>query len=213
MKYSSLCLVAACLVGVGTLRATPVLTGPAAQCSTFAVDPSNPNDLAIQFAAFSAADFACEAQDKIYSNFVLGGLPDTSTLRIQLQPLVGVDFHTVTFNGNFPASFTLSYDIAIDLAISPLALITAVTGDMSNPTNVGAPSNLKTVFTEGGTTILTSVTALHVTDVYTDGGGAAVSISNTFREDLNNGAPEPWTYAMVGGGFLMLASLRKFRRS
>ena len=227
MKRSLICVFVICLIGAGAVQAAAVLTGPVTPCTTFAVDPSNPNDLAIQFAVFSAADFACEQQDKIYSNFSLGALPGTSTLRIQLQPLTGVDFHTVTFNGNFAADFSLSYDIAIDLSLSPLNLITSVTGDLSNPSNEGAPSNLKTVFTEGGTTIgsltstpnnpgttiLTSVTALHVTDVYTDGGGAAVSISNTFREDLNNGAPEPWTYAMVGGGFLMLASLRKFRRS
>jgi hypothetical protein len=227
MKYSSLCLVATCLLGGGALYAAPILTGPVAQCSTFSVDPSNPNDLAIQYSTFSGATFACEQQDKIYSNFALGALPNTATLRIQLQPLLGVDFHTVTFNGNFGANFALSYDIAIDPTLSPLALITAVTGDISNPSNQGTPSNLKTVFTEGavmigsltsvpgnpGSSIATSVTALHVTDLYTANGGAAVSISNTFREDLHNGAPEPWTYAMVGGGFLLLASVRRIRRA
>lgn len=225
MKRSSLCLSVICLLGAAAVQAAPILSGPVAACSTFAVDPSNPNDLAIQFGVFSTADFACEQQDKIYSNFALGALPATSTLRIQLQPLGLVDFHTVTFNGNFAADFTLSYDIAIDLALSPLNLITSVTGDISNPSNQGTPSNVKTVFSEGGVMIgtLTSVpgnpgsaittanTALHVSDAYSAGGGAAVSISNTFREDLT-AAPETYSYLLVGGGFLLLASLRRIRR-
>jgi hypothetical protein len=226
MKRCFLCVFVICLFGAGAVQAAAILTGPVAQCSTFAVDSTNPNDLAIQFADFSAANFACEQQDKIYSNFSGTGLPDTSTLRIQLQPLTGVDFHTVTFNGNFPTDFSLSYDIAIDLTLSPLALITSVTGDISNPSNVGTPSNLKTVFSEGGvmigsltsvpgnpgTAIATDNTALHVTDVYTASGGAAVSISNTFREDLTAAVPESYSYLLVGGGFLLLASLRRIRR-
>jgi hypothetical protein len=226
MEKSCLCVFVISLLGAGALQATPILSGPVTQCSTFAVDATNPNDLAIQFAAYSAAGFACEQQDKIYSNFALGALPDTTTLRIQLQPLGLVDFHTVTFNGNFAADFSLSYDIAIDLALSPTNLITSVTGDISNPSNVGTPSNLKTVFSEGGVMIgtLTSVpgnpgsaiatanTALHVTDVYSADGGAAVSISNTFREDLTASAPETYSYLLVGGGFLLLASLRRIRR-
>jgi hypothetical protein len=215
-----------CLLGAAAVQAAPILTGPVASCSSFAADPSNPSDLAIQFSVFSAADFACEQQDKIYSNFSLGALPTTATLRIQFQPLGLVDFHTVTVNGNFAADFTLSYDIAIDLALSPLNLITSVTGDISNPSNQGAPSNLKTVSSEGGVTIgsLTSVpgnpgsaiatanTALHVEDVYTASGGATVSISNTFREDLTASAPETYSYLLVGGGFLLLTSLKRIRR-
>jgi hypothetical protein len=226
MKRVFLCVSVICLLGAAAVQAAPILAGPVALCSTFAVNPSNPNDLAIAFGAFSTANFACEQQDKIYSNFNLGALPATSTLRIQLQPLTGVDFHTVTINGNFAADFTFSYDIAIDLALSPTNLITSVTGDISNPSNQGTPSNLKTVFTEGGvligsltsvpgnpgSAIATDVTALHVTDVYTAGGGAAVSISNTFREDLTASAPETYSYLLVGGGFLLLASLRRIRR-
>jgi hypothetical protein len=226
MKRSFSCIFALCLLGAGAVQASPILAGPVAQCSTFAVDATNANDLAIQFGMFSTANFACEQQDKIYSNFSLGALPTASTLRIQLQPLIGVDFHTVTFNGNFATNFTLSYDIAIDLALSPTNLITSVTGDISNPSNQGTPSNLKTVFSEGGvmigsltsvpgnpgTAITTANTALHVTDVYTANGGAAVSISNTFREDLTARTPETYSYLLVGGGFLLLASLRRIRR-
>jgi hypothetical protein len=221
MKRSFLCIFALCLLGAAAVQAAAILGPPVAACSSFAVDPSNPNDLAIQFATYSTAGFACEQQDKIYSNFSLGALPGTATLRIQLQPLGGVDFHTVTFNGNFAADFSLSYDVAIDLKMSPLAEIVQVTGDISNPSNKGTPSNLKSVFSEGGTPIgsLTSVpgnpgaaittaeTALHVADAYTAGGGAAVSISNTFEENLH--VPETYSYLLVGGGFLLLASLRR----
>jgi hypothetical protein len=62
-----------------------------------------------------------------------------------------------------------------------------------------------------GSAIATHNTALHVTDVYSAAGGAAVSISNTFREDLNANAPETYSYLLVGGGFLLLASLRRIR--
>src|ERR1035441_9342938 len=144
MKNRLLCVFVICLLGAVAVQAAAILAPPVKQCSTFAVDPSNPNDLAIQFSMFSPAGFACEQQDKIYSNFSLGALPATATLRIQLQPLTGVDFHTVTVNGNFATDFTLSYDIAIDLTLSPFALITSVTGDISNPSNRGTPSNLKT---------------------------------------------------------------------
>ena len=63
-----------------------------------------------------------------------------------------------------------------------------------------------------GSAITTADTALHVTDAYLAAGGAAVSISNTFREDLTAGAPETYTYLLVGGGFLLLASMRRIRR-
>jgi hypothetical protein len=226
MRKICFCVLVICLLGAGAVQAAPILSGPVAQCSTFAIDSSNPNDLAIQFAVFSAANFACEQQDKIYSNFALGALPTTATLRIQFQPLGPVDFHTVTFNGNFGAPFTVSYDVAIDLSLSPLALITSVTGDISNPSNQGTPNNVKTVFSEGGVMLgtLTSVpgnpgsaiatanTALHATDVYSANGGAVVSLSNTFREDLTASAPEAYSYLLVGGGFLLLASLRRIRR-
>jgi len=186
------------------------------------------NDLIFSFALWSAPNFACEQQDKIYSNFSVGAIPTDSTLRLQLQPIGSLEFHTVTVNGNFGSSFAFSYDIAIDLTINALNRITAVTGDISNPSGQGTPSNLKTVFTEGGANIgsltstagspggaiLLSQTAVHVTDAYSANGGAAVSISNTFRQDLTGGGvPEPVSYTLIGGGLLMLAGLRRVRRS
>lgn len=223
MKKSVLCTFVICLLGAFAVQAAPILAPPVAQCSTLGT--GSPTNLTFAYTAWSSANFACEQQDKIYSNFAPGAIPTDTTLSIQLQPLGGADFHTVTFNGSFMANFLVSYDIAIDLIQSPKALITRVTGDLSNPSNLGTPSNLKTVFTEAGatvgsltsvpgnpgSTIVTSATALHVTDQYTANGGAAVSLSNTFREDLN-AVPEPLSYALVGGGFLFLASLRRIRR-
>jgi hypothetical protein len=224
MKKSCLCTFGICLLGALAVQAAPILAPPVAQCSTLGTGSAN--NLTFTYATWSAATFACEQQDKIYSNFSVGAIPIDTTLSIQLQPLGLVDFHTVTFNGNFGTNFLVSYDIAIDLFQSPKALITLVTGDLSNPSNLGTPSNTKTVFSEAGvmlgsltslpaapgSSIATFNTALHVTDNYLAGAGAAVSISNTFREDLN-AAPETFSYALVGGGFLLLASLRRIRRT
>ena len=227
MRNTFLMTVVACLLGAGALQAIPILGPPVTQCSAIPGVGGSPNDLTFSFAIWSAANFACEQQDKIYSNFSVGAIPTDTTLRIQLQPLGAVDFHTVTVDGNFMSNFTFSYDIAVDLTLNALNRITAVTGDLSNPSNTGAPSNTKTVFTEGGTmlgsltstatnpgtTINLTQTALHVVDAYVANGGAAVAISNTFREDLMAGVPEPVSYLLVGAGLMLVAGLRRTRRS
>jgi len=208
---------------IGALQAAPVLGPPVGQCS--AAGTGLPTDLIIPFATWSAANFACEQQDKIYSNFAPGAIPTDATLRLQVQPIGAQDFHTVTFQGNFLASFTVSYDVAIDMTIAPpLTRILQVSGDVSNPSNTGTPNNVKTLSANGGGAvsgslmsvpgnpgppIATNVTSLHVSDAYSANGGAVVSISNTF---LESAVPEPVTYAMIGSGLLLLASLRRFRR-
>ena len=211
---------------LGALQAAPVLGPPVGQCSAASGVTGVPNDLIVPFATWSAANFACEQQDKIYSNFAPGAIPTDATLRLQVQPLGTADFHTVSFQGNFLASFTVSYDIAIDMTVapSPLERILAVSADISNPSNTGTPNNVKTLSADGGgavsgsimslpgnpgTPVLTNVTSMHVQDAYTANGGAVVSISNTF---LESNVPEPVTYAMIGSGLLLLASLRRFRR-
>jgi hypothetical protein len=225
MRNTFLTTVVVCLLGAGALQAIPILGPPVTQCSM--LGSGTANNLTFAFAVWSAANFACEQQDKIYSNFSVGAIPTDTTLRLQIQPLGAVDFHTVTVEGNFLSNFTFSYDIAVDLTINSLNRITAVTGDISNPSNTGAPSNTKTVFTEGGTmlgtltstatnpgtTINLTQTALHVVDSYFANGGAAVAISNTFREDLMAGAPEPVSYLLVGAGLMLVAGLRRTRRS
>jgi hypothetical protein len=227
MKSLFLSLVVLSLLGAGALQAIPILGPPVVQCSAIPGVTGTANDLIFSFALWSAPNFACEQQDKIYSNFSVGAIPTESTLRVQLQPLGLLEFHTLTVNGNFLAPFTFSYDIAIDLTLNSLNRITAITGDISNPSGQGNPSNTKTVFTEGGATIgtLTSTvgspggtillnqTAVHVVDAYAANGGAAVSISNTFRQDLTSGVPEPVSFALIGGGLLLLAGLRRVRRS
>jgi hypothetical protein len=52
-----------------------------------------------------------------------------------------------------------------------------------------------------GTPLVISETAVHVVDGYVPGGGAAVSISNTFAESA---VPEPTTLLVIGSGLLVL---------
>ncbi len=222
MRSLFLSVVALVALSVVGLQAAPILAPPVTACSAIPGVTGTANDLIFTFGLWSAPNFACQQQDKIYSNFSLGTIPTDTTLRIQLQPIGTQEFHTVTVNGNFGTAFTFSYDIAIDLTLNPSNRITAVTGDISNPSNQGAPSNTKSIFTEGGAmigslvstqgnpggTILLSQTAVHVMDAYVPNGGAAVSISNTFREDIN-AVPEPASYALIGGGLLLFATRRR----
>src|SRR5215467_6938426 len=97
---------------IGALQAAPVLGPPVGQCQAAGGVTGLPIDLIIPFSTWSAANFACEQQDKIYSNFAPGAIPTDATLRLQQQQLGLADFHTVTFEGNFLSSFTVSYDIA-----------------------------------------------------------------------------------------------------
>jgi hypothetical protein len=211
------------LLGVGALQASPILGPPVGQCSAVVGVSGSADDLIMPYSTWTAANFACEQQDKIYSNFSPGLIPGSTTLRLQVQTLGSVDFHTVTFNGNFLTNFSVSYDVAVDATVSP-ATITSITGDLSNPTNLGTPSITKTVFTEAGAligtltstarnpgvAIATNVTALHAVDDYSANGGAAVSVSNTFREDI---VLEPFSFALVGGGFGLLALAWRIRRT
>jgi len=220
---------------IGNLSAAPILVGPVASCLSFGSAGSNVDDVTVPYSVFSAPNFACEQQDKIFSNFNVGLIPTSSALRFQLQTIGPLDFHTLTLNGNFGSAFAYSYDIAIDQdfggpGANALERIVRVSGDISNPVFQGNPSNLKRVSTSAapgtvigsltstipnpGTPIALSEVALHVADAYTPGGGAVVSISNTFLQvGTPNSVPEPLTYTLFGGGFLLLASIRRFRRS
>lgn len=198
--------------------AVPVLAPPSPPCSGFGVGP--PNDISIPFATWTAANFNCEQQDKIFSNFSVSGLPTNTVLEVQEQALSPFDFHGVTFNGNFLAGFTVSYDIAIDLVLSPNNRIVRVSGDLSNPSDVGNPANVKQIFLESGaaigsltsmsgspgTPIITSVTSLHVIDTYTPNGGAAVSVSNVFAEQA---VPEPASAILIGLGLFGISRVKR----
>jgi hypothetical protein len=196
-----------------TGHAIPILAPPSPACSTFGTGPAN--DISIPFATWTGANFNCEQADKIYSNFATGaGLPNTTVLELQTQTLGPLDIHVVTFNANFINPFVLSYDVAIDLTLSPNNRIVRVSGDLSNPSAIGNPVTTKTVLTEGGVnlgTVISSVgtpgvplviseTAVHAIDAYVAGGGAAVSISNTFAESA---VPEPTTLLVIGSGLLV----------
>jgi hypothetical protein len=195
--------------------AIPVLAPPAPQCGTLGTGLST--DINIPFAVWTAPGFFCETTDKIFSNFATtGAVPVNTTLELQEQTLGATDFHVVTFNGNFINGFSVSYDIAVDQVLSPFAHIVRVSGDLSNPSDVGTPANVKTLFLESGvmvgqlistanvpgTPIVTDTTALHVLDQYAPNGGAAVSVSNTFAEQ--NQTPEVATVLMIGSGLLLM---------
>jgi hypothetical protein len=201
----------------------PVLAPPAPACSGFGSGPAN--DISIQFAVWTAPNFFCEQNDKIFSNFSVGaGLPTNTVLELQMQSVGGFDLHGVTFSGNFLTAFTLSYDIAIDLTqFNGQNRIVRVSGDLSNPSAVGDPATAKAVFTEGGTLLGTvtslvgtpgvplviSQTAVHVLDAYIPGGGAAVSVSNTFAQQQ---VPEPTALAMIGSGLVLAGALKLKRK-
>jgi hypothetical protein len=209
------------LAAVSTGYAVPVLAPPSPACSSFGSGPAN--DISIAFAVWSAAGFNCESGDKIFSNFAFSGaLPTDTTLELQTQTLGPIDLHGVTWNSNFIGSFSASYDIAVDLVMSPNMRIVRVSGDLSNPSNLGTPTNVKQLFLESGapdgtltstagspgTPLVVDTTALHVVDTYTPLGGAAVSISNTFAEAA---VPEPVSLFLMGSGLLVLAKLKRAR--
>src|SRR5436190_16284962 len=86
------------LLGAAAIQAAPILAPPVIQCSAVPGVTGTANDLIFSFALWSAPNFACEQQDKIYSNFSVGAIPTDSTLRLQLQPIGSLEFHTVTVN-------------------------------------------------------------------------------------------------------------------
>jgi hypothetical protein len=228
MKKVLLITFAVCVLGVSALHAVPVLGPPVGQCTAAPGVSGSATDLILPYTTWTGANFACEQQDKIYSNFSAGLVPTGSTVRLQVQPIGTSDFHTLSLQGNFLTNFTFSFDIAIDMVTPGVAVpnerIVAVTGDISNPPTTGTPSNVKTVFTEGGAnlgsltsvtgspgaTILVSQTALHVVDVYTANGGGVVSISNTFQEQP---IPEPFSFALMGSGIGLILLSRRIRRA
>lgn len=214
INFGGLALTFAACASIGF--ASPVLAPPAPPCSSFGTGPEN--NLTITNGLWTLPNFFCQQDDKIFSNFAItGGLPATTTLRLQEQTIGAVDFHILTFDGNFLAPFQVSYDIAVDLTMSPTNRIVRVSGDLSNPTRIGDPQALKAIYTSPGGVFLGSVstfpflpgvpltvneTALHVVDSYFPNGGGVVSISNTFAQAE---IPEPGVALLVGSGFVLLA--------
>jgi hypothetical protein len=204
-------------------RAAPVLSGPVTPCTQLGAGPRS--NVTISFAVWTAPGFACENQDKIFSNFVVtGGLSNDTALQLQEESIGPVDFHVVTFSGNFLTAFGISYDIAVDPLLGPNSHIVRVSGDLSNPTNLPNPITTKSVSTEGGvllgniisatlnpgTPLITDATALHILDLYAPNGGAAVSISNTFAQAT---VPEPASFLLAGAALLLFSNrIRRYTR-
>lgn len=208
-------LACACLAS-----AAAVLSPPVSQCAAASGASGNAGNIFLPFSTWSASGFACEQQEEIFSNFSSSSIPDATVLDLQHQTFGAFDFHTISFDGNFLTDFRVSYDVAVDLKMDPDDLITRVTGDLSNPANVGNPSNLKTVFSESGKMlgsltstagnpgkpIVTANTALHVTDEYHANGGGAVSVANSFG---GQETPEPVPFLLVGCGLISLYGFKR----
>ncbi len=94
MKSLFLSAVALVALSAFGLQASPILGPPVTACSAIPGVTGTANDLIFTFGLWSVPGFACEQQDKIYSNFALGTIPTDATLRIQLQPLGTQEFHT-----------------------------------------------------------------------------------------------------------------------
>ena len=217
------------LIGLLALSASSLSASAVIDCN---VAPggfvASPDNVLFSYPVWTAAGFTCEQEDKIYSNFSPGAAPTDTTLKLLLQTLPGgVQAHTVIFSGSFTSDFTVSYTISVDTSIT-LDRISSVTGDIDNPGNLGAPSNLKTVFGAGGFTgSLTSVvgspgipivvpflSSLDVTDAYTANGGGSANISNSFfQSDPPPPTPEPATIALLGTGLLGLCLIQRHRRA
>jgi hypothetical protein len=177
---------------------------------------------AVPLSVFSESGFACQQQDKAYSDFVVGaGFPAAGTVRFLFTPVGGYDFHTVAFSGNFPSAFTVSYTVTMDTTVMP-GFIDQISGDLESSINVGNPTNVKTVALVGGAQVGTITSTrtnpgldlpvnglqFRITDTYTPNGGAAYQISNSFREVI---VPEPLSMALAGSG-LLLVGLGRLRR-
>jgi len=169
--------------------------------------------------------FSCQQQDKAYTDFVVDGLPSQAIVRFFYQPLAGFDIHTIAFAGNFLNPFTVSYTITMDLSVTPGGFIDRISGDLSNPADIGNPTNVKTVTAIQGTGsgTVTSVTnnsgtplsvngiSFRVTDTYTPNGGAAVLVGNSFREVVSQ-VPEPTTMGLAGSALFLTGLFSRRRR-
>jgi hypothetical protein len=208
--------------GLLLLLALPFLAGASPiACTAGSIDVSTFN------ATYAEG---CYQQDKLYSNFVLTGVPANTFVQFTQQSLGGgVDRHIATFTGDFDALagiFTIQYDItmyqpALLREISTVAL-DAQLPQLATENVTTTVTDLLTSFTYAPLVVypgqpgnghaelnLTSLTTtLRIVDQVDPAGGGISSFANAFTEVT---VPEPASFLTAGLALLGLGLLRRRR--
>ncbi len=173
-------------------------------------------------------------QDKLWSNFNLGGLPNgKSTVTFDFSTVNGEDVHTIGFGAPFGSSgknFTWSYMVNVignsgitfkDAATDALGARGTATVMTSLMDNLGNTYTITLNFVNGlcqnGCPNLVNLapgaTSLMVTDTLTLGAGGSnmVGLSNSFTQ-MTSPVPEPGTLAMFGSGLVGVAALLRRKK-